>query len=204
MSPYEARLKRICANRKNPISFDSLSLIDTLNKEFKPERIYFELMGQEGRDLIQGSRDRKTLKIYIEVGILRLANDPTDKLINRFIECIQHEMIHREQMVRSGGKLKFFIPPEDVEHIDADTLSKYYNDKSELMAYSIETVTILRHEGYTDNQILAMVKYPKKFDVKIEKSEAHLAEYIRAFGVNSPQYKKFVTTVYQYITGEQK
>jgi hypothetical protein len=199
MSPYKTKLKRILARRKNPISYDSIGLIDVLNNEFKPERIFFEIMiGKTTRDLIQGSIDRKTLQIYIEVGLLRLANDSTEALIRRFIEAMEHELVHREQSTRSGGKLKYTEPPGNDEE-DLRAYNKYFADKSEIMAYAIESIRILRHEGYKDDQIIDMLRRPAELDSKIGKSQSLLYDYIMMFGTKSPQYKKLSKYMMQYL-----
>jgi hypothetical protein len=198
------KLKSRLENAFAHSNVDRTSLIDDLNSEFKKDRIYFEIVTTKpGNELIQGSIDKKTLKIYIEVGIARLAYDPTTSLITRTLEALEHELVHRQQQISSHGKMKTFIPPEEAyaDEVDHDTISKYLADKGELMAYAIETVTVLKHDGYDNKDILAMVKSPEKWNDEIEQSRSFLAQYLIVFGSKSYQYKRLAKYIYQHISG---
>jgi hypothetical protein len=168
-------------------------LIDSLNREFKPDDIMFD-MSQDRPDIIDGFTFPDTLEIdiYIGVELLELSND---ELIKRLIEAMEHEIIHREQLKRSDGK-SYTV---SLENIDASNLDHYLSDKSEIMSYAAQIVTTLRHEGYKDSQIIDMLRNSTKWESKIVKSRSHLEIYLAVFKKDSYQIKRLKKQIIEYI-----
>jgi hypothetical protein len=126
---------------------------------------------------------------------VELAELSNDELIKRLIETMEHELVHREQLIRSGGKSHTL----SLEDIDDTNIDQYLADKPEIMTYAIQTVTTLRHEGYKDAQIIDMLRNPKKWDSKIVKSRSHLELYLTIFKKDSYQVKRLKKQIIQYM-----
>jgi len=176
-------------------AFRSDDLIDGLNKEFKKDDITFSTSIDPGADdTINAFTFPETLEIDLTIGV-KLFTLSDKELINNIIETMQHELVHKEQLRRSGGK-SYTV---SMENIDASNIDKYISDKAEIMAYAVQIVTTLRNENYSDNQILAMLKNPSKWENKIVKSRSHLELYMDIFKKNSYQIKRLKKQIVQYI-----
>jgi hypothetical protein len=175
---------------------NKMGLIDSLNKEFTPDDVDFTV-SHERPDVIEAYTFPETLEISVEIGV-ELMSLSNKELINRLIEAMEHEFVHREQLIRSSGKAHTV----SLEKIDADNVDQYLADKSEIMAYAIQTVTTLRNEGYKDSQIIDMLRNQEKWMNKITKSRSHLEIYLNIFKLNSYQVKRLKKQIVQYLQGE--
>jgi len=176
-------------------AFNNYNLIDGLNKEFKRDDITFSSSNLHGEDdVVNAFTFPETLEIEVVIGVQLLGL--TDKeLMDRLVETLEHEMVHREQLKRSDGKAHSV----SMETIDADNVDQYLSDKQEIMAYAIQIVTTLRNENYTDIQIIDMIRRPKNWANKIVKSRSHLEMYLDVFKKDSYQVKRLKKQMIQYI-----
>jgi hypothetical protein len=174
---------------------NKMGLVDDLNKEFKPDDIDFTVLHVPGQDdTINAFIFPETLEISLEIGI-KLLGLSNKELINRIIETLEHELVHKEQLKRSGGKAH----TESMENIDASNVDQYLSDKMEIMAYAEQIVTTLRNENYSDSQIIDMIRNPKKWTSKIVKSRSHLEIYMEVFKKDIYQVKRLKKIMIQYI-----
>lgn len=179
---------------------NKMGLLDDLNKEFKPDDIDFTISPDRmSADTMNAFTFPETLEISIEIGVnlLRLSNK---EFINRVIETLEHELVHKQQLIRSGGKAFTTRLPE----INPDNVEQYLADKGEIMSYAIQIVTTLRNEGYKDSQIIDMLRDQKKWTTKIVKSRSHLEMYLEVFKKDSYQVKRLKKQIVQYMQGETK
>jgi len=171
------------------------TLINNLNKEFKVNDIAFVVSTEPDEvDVINAHIYPDDLLINVIIGKNLLFLKPSG-LVKKLIEALEHELIHREQLIRADGKLQGC----KLASIDADNIDQYLSDKQEIMAYAAEIVTSFRNKGYKDNQIIDMLRSPKKWLTKTVKSRGHLEMYMDVFEKDSPVIKRLKKQIIRYL-----
>ncbi|MFA5025427.1 MAG: hypothetical protein WC503_02910 [Candidatus Shapirobacteria bacterium] len=168
------------------------ALFSILGHEFLKDKIYFSLL-KNSPETIDGYIDKKTLEIFIEIGRSHVLFTPFPILTDNLVEIISHEFVHREQLERSEGKARF----EKLEgEVTRAKVKKYSANVQEIMAYAYQTVLSLRHEGFTDEEIIDMCKNPKKWLDRLENSRTHLdiylVDYFRDDSSVANRFKKYI------------
>jgi hypothetical protein len=163
-----------------------------LGHEFLKDKIYFSLL-KNSPETIDGYIDKKTLEIFIEIGRSHVLFTPFPILADNLVEIISHELVHRTQLERSEGKARF----ERLEgEVTKAKVKKYSANTQEIMAYAYQSVLSLRHEGFTDEEIINMCKNPKKWLDRLEDSRTHLdiylVDYFRDDSAEANRFKKYI------------
>ena len=174
---------------------DSAKIVKQLNRVFKAYNITFDVVSG---DLIDGGTNADTLNIYVDIGediLFDVVNDPI-RIKERIIGVIKHELVHREQLKRSKSKT-FFDKPFVVSR---DTIGKYLADKHESMAFAGQTVDALRGKGYSDGDIIDMLKNITKWKDRLDNDDSgYLSTYIEIFGKNDSTVRRFKKYILQYL-----
>ena len=172
------------------------AMFSILGNEFLKDKIYFTLL-RDDPETINGSIDKKTLEIFIEIGMSHVLFTPFHILTDSLTEIISHELVHREQLVRSKGRAKFEKLKGEVTKAK---VKKYSANKQEIMAYANQTVLSLGHEGFTDEEIIDMCKNPRKWLSRLENSRTHLDIYlVDYFRDDSSVANRFKKAVVAYL-----
>jgi hypothetical protein len=133
-----------------------------------------EISKQEGRDFILGAGTSVGggITVYIngEIKIRNKENLKNSKLIKELIEVLSHELVHREQWLKSKDKMlgdKGFDPDM--------SMRKYLSLKFEIEAHAHDAAVKLHN-----------------------REEAPELEVYKVFGTKHPVYKRFMKKVFQF------
>lgn len=144
-----------------------------------------------------GKIDSMTLKITIYLNpdfyLLFESFETFQIFANSLLAVINHELIHREQMLRRnvGERKKIFTHKEKNE--------KYLSDKNEIMAFSQTIVWDFLLHGIEPNEILDIINHPEYYKDDILIYSSILYSYLDKFEKNSPTIKLLYRYMYEII-----
>ena len=186
------------------------SLLSNLNRLFSTYNIRFEHneagLGQYEMNptIEKGIVSATTFKngdIVIYVNSLLFDTVQSDKGIEAITELlaslVRHELVHRQQFVRSAGKMDDQYP--QTRYSKLGDYQKYVADPHELYAMAHEIIEQLQQRGISDQQILNALKVAKSS--LLFRSERYVSIYDHFFQNDPhkiiPRLKK---TIYQTLT----
>src|SRR5574343_276224 len=117
-----------------------------------------------------------------------------DCFSNALKDILNHELVHREQLIRSGNKATGDSPSQ---------IFKYLGNKMELMAFAKSAVTQYRNLGHADAQILDLVRDPwhrEKDGVPGRNESEAFWTYTEHFMPGDPEMKRFLSYMAKYLT----
>ena len=121
-------------------------------------------------------------------------------LIDTFRDLIKHELTHRGQfLLKKVNKLNM-----EKERRTEESFKSYLSNKQEIMAYANQAIEELRFEGFTDNEIIIMLK---SYNFGSSGSTA-IKHYVTTFKKDNSKdlkiLKQLYKYMYEYLYGDRK
>ena len=178
-------------------------IIKILNETFEKFLIRFEetysnkeseytRVGLDGGDFSSSG----WITIYLTHDIDDVLNGNTNVYYDEFVDLctalIGHELMHRDQVIKS---LKNYDKVPDV-----DDIKKYLSDHREIEAYAIQTALELLN-NFSKKEIIKKLSSTRELEKLANWSEG-LKWYVYMFDLHSPIVKKFLKKVVEVINDE--
>jgi hypothetical protein len=193
---------------KNNIFSQTRELTKELNINFSDYDLKFIFIGQVNPLDVKesGIQEMETGSMSYEINVICnqffksnfITSD--EKLFGDFYDLMVHELTHRGQLLLKKIKNLEIELSKKTNYGE----KQYLSDRYELMAYANQTIEELRFEGYTDNQIIVMIK---SFNFKDCKS-AIISYYLKVFDKHKNEdlkiLKQFFKYIYEYLIGDRK
>lgn len=142
----------------------------------------------------------------------------SQELIQLFYELISHELVHRGQFIvfnmnktaqhidklkRKKERLEFLSKTISREEYLKIEKKMYFSDSHEIMAYSNMALEELRFAGYTDTEILNIIKTMKNVGNDSYVLELYYEIFDKTDEAEYKVLKKFLKYIYEYIAGDR-
>lgn len=175
-------------------------ILDSLTKIFANWFISFKVTDKQSRNDILASagivsadiipKEPFRITIYCnDMSVFDDREDVEDYWFPALYEILGHELIHRQQLIRS--KIQRKVNFSSNGNFD---FKKYYSDKQEIMAFAHETMIYMLSMGLGKEEMLKAISSGlSKIDF------INLQEFLEYFSSNTPEYKLFNKYLYQYI-----
>jgi hypothetical protein len=176
---------------------DSLQLF---NEKFYGYKIQFALYDQYSgtKGLIKGETNRDNIVIKVNEDFYFYTSKENLNVFNLFTEqlllLLSHELVHRGQYyIRAGDKLNFYNFDGD---LDGQINIEYLKNPQEVMAYALMYIESLRYSGFTNNDIMEMLRSGNF----VKSQSLHIDFYINKMREhNRDAFLKFRKYILQYI-----
>lgn len=214
-----AVVKNMGAPNAKGITAGNKKIVGLLTKAFIDDGVFIgynhnDMSGNEDEDEVglnggftaMGEK-APIMVIYLNKNLWQAVSTPNNwrYFVNRFADIIGHEQVHRAQYARakSDGRhmqlVKHFQSPNPGKTPE-DKIMAYMSDKHEIMAWATTAFLELIGRGYTNEEILTVIKNPFKHLRALERSNSMMT-YMDNFDKNSPVLKRFFKVMYQLATG---
>jgi hypothetical protein len=129
-----------------------------------------------------------------EEDIININIDNWNFLAHQMIQTLEHEIIHREQLIRRGG---FVVLPEYIEGMSIEQKRiVYLSDPDEIDAYANDIVLDLL-ETYTTHGAAQVLS---NYSEVTEQESPILYEYVELFGVDSDTVRSIIKKTLKKLT----
>lgn len=157
-------------------------LIKILNNRAAEFNIRFEV--QENKDIRATTDKNGHIIIYLNYEFLVNLKDEEnqDQVLDEMKSLVRHELVHREQAVRSKG-LAFRGSDDEDEDPKKLTMAYKLSNPHEISAYADQIIAQLRSKGFKDRDIAQSAQY----DPKILNNSNYWQLYQKTFAVSDPK-----------------
>lgn len=199
---YTSLIKNILSQIKRELITYRVDPVQLFNEKFYTYKIVFVAIStnKSHKGIVRGNCNRENITIYLDEDMFPqyVEKEDLDVLFKEFSQdltlLISHELVHRGQYyLRIGDKINFYnFEGAPMVDIDLD----YLSNPQECMAYALMYIESLRYSGFTNEEMIAMLKTGN-----FQKSQSlHIDFYINDIKkINMDTFKRFRKYVYQYL-----
>jgi hypothetical protein len=121
--------------------------------------------------------------------------DGYERFINKLLMFLSHELTHENQFKNDSNP---DLHMEKYKSLDSGDSKLYYGQIAEIKAYARDAVTSLRENGYSEQDILDVLRYRS-----VQQLEAlptnRFKRYLRYFDFDSDEYKALIKEMYRIV-----
>jgi len=186
---------------KRTLIFFKGDALQLFNEKFYTYKIQFVIIDsmKVNKGVVEGVINKDNIIIYLTDDFYFYTSKDNLDVFNQFekelIILLSHELVHRGQYyVRAGDKINFYN--FEGSSIDNDIDIEYMKNPQEIMAYAYMYIESLRYSGYSNNNIMEMLK-----SGNFARSQSlHITFYINEMNKhNRNAFLKFRKYIVQYI-----
>jgi hypothetical protein len=151
--------------------------------------------GADSADISAGG----TITTYLLPAIFKQNSKKFQHFVDYFMEFLEHEFVHKEQMrlarLKTSGKIYKSDFMKTVT--EKGCTDKYLSDKHELLAFSFQIMKEFSHMGLSKEEIMHVINHPVAESSKSFIKDSMLSDYVSSFGMNHPIAKRLYRKLYE-------